>query len=208
MRGFVVAIVCGSVNLAIAQPGGDPDGPPMAPPMQPQPYALPSPRPPGPAPGGARVTFVSASEQRWDVRLDDSAVCTTPCQLYVEPLHFVTMHSHARQPTRLAVGTLPPGDLIVTAKPRNEPLFVTGLTFTTLGGMAAVTGITLTAVGCSQQADHPTMCKAGLITGAAGLLVTFGSIRMIQQSLPTVSIGPAIARPYYGGNQVGLAGRF
>jgi hypothetical protein len=106
------------------------------------------------------------------------------------------MHSHARQPTRLAVGALPAGDLIVTAKPRNEPLFAVGVTFTSLGGMAAITGITL------------TMCKAGLITGAVGLAVTFGSIRMIQQSLPTVSIGAATAQPYVAPNQVGLAGRF
>ena len=134
-------------------------------------------------------------------------MCTTPCAIYVEPLRYITMHSHDRNPQKLSVGHLPPGDFMVTAKPRAEGLFATGVTFTTLGGMAAVTGITLTAVGCSQT-GHPTMCHAGLITGGIGLAVTFGSIRMIQQSLPKVSIGPATAQPYTTGTQVGLVGRF
>lgn len=194
LRIACVAIVLGSAALANAQPGPEYQPPPHAPPQ------------PQPQPGGARVTFVSDSEKRWDVRIDDSAVCTTPCAIYVEPLHFVTMHSHDPHPQKLSVGQLPAGDVMVTAKPRADGLFATGVTFTSLGGMAAVTGITLTAVGCSS--DRPTMCRAGLITGGIGLAVTFGSIRMIQQALPKVTVGPARAQPYVAGSQVGLAGSF
>jgi hypothetical protein len=102
---------------------------------------------------GARATFVSTTEKRFDVRLDDNAVCTTPCSIYVEPLRYITMHSHEERgrPTKLSVGHLPAGDLMITAKPRSEGLFATGVTFTSLGSVAAVTGITLAAVGCSGE---------------------------------------------------------
>jgi hypothetical protein len=149
---------------------------------------------------------VSSSETRWDVRLDNDAVCSTPCSIYVEPGRFVTLHTQERHPSKVSVGYIPPGDFVVTAKPRAQGTFATGVTFTALGGMAAVTGITLTAVGCST--DRSGMCKAGIITGVAGLLVTAGSIRLIQSSLPTATIGPARAQPYATGNQVGLAGTF
>jgi hypothetical protein len=162
-----------------------------------------------PQQSGARATFVSTTEKRFDVRIDDNAVCTTPCSIFVEPLRYITMHSHEERgrPTKLSVGHLPAGDVMITAKPRSEGLFATGVTFTSLGGVAAVTGITLTAVGCSSD-DRRGMCRAGLITGGIGLAVTFGSIRMIQRSLPTVHVGPATGQPYVANNQVGLAGSF
>jgi hypothetical protein len=152
----------------------------------------------------ARVTFVSTTEKRWDVRLGDDAVCTTPCAIPVDPLHFVTMYSHDVRPTRLRVGHLPPGDLVVTARPRATGAFATGVTFTSLGGAALVTGITLIAVGCSTDRDG--MCTAGMITGLAGAAVTAASIQLIRSSLPRVQVGRAT--PYVATGHVGVAGAF
>jgi hypothetical protein len=176
-------------------------------------FAQPSEGPPGYAQGApvappeaTNVTFVSSTEKRWDVRLDDSAVCTTPCAIAVPPLHFVTLHSHDIRPTKLSVGYLPRGDVLVSAKPRDDGPFAAGVTFTSLGGMALVTGITLTAVGYGT--DNGAMRTAGLITGVAGAAVTAGGIQLIRKALPTVHVGPGRAQPYVTAGQVGLAGSF
>jgi hypothetical protein len=214
-------IVCGLLATArssFAQPGAQDPQPQPYPPPPPQPYA---PQPYGPPPGapayaqpspmppqagGARTTFVSTTEKRLDVRLDSNAVCTTPCSLYVEPGRFVTLHLQDLPRSKLSVGYMPPGDFVVTAKPRADGAFATGVTFTALGGAAVVTGITLTAVGFGTHNNG--MRTAGLITGLSGLAVTAYSIPLIKRSLPTASIGPAHGQPYAAPNQVGLAGSF
>ena len=175
--------------------------PPADPSMQPPPPT------PQPAAGGAtRATFVSTGEARWDVRVDNNAVCTTPCSVLIDPLHFISLSSQDRGGARLSVGYLPAGDVLVQAKPRAEGPFAAGVTFTALSGMGLVTGITLTAVGCAT--DRQTMCNAGLITGAASGIALYLSIDLLVRSLPRVSVGPAQASPYATGNSVGLAGRF
>ncbi len=154
---------------------------------------------------GSRATFVSTAEMRRDVRLDGNAVCTTPCSIFVEPLRFVTLHSQARAPTRLSVGHLPAGDVFVRAQPRAEGKFAAGVTFTTLAGMGLVTGITLTAVGCSTDRDR--MCTAGKITGVASAVGLYLSIKLIQSAMPRIHVGPG-ARPYVGHDGAGIAGAF
>jgi hypothetical protein len=222
MRKSICWIVLGLLAApAAAQPGQPPGGAPPpypAPAPEPSPYAQPprdaQPMPPPPTtmasqqpvPGATRATFVSTGEARWDVRLDNNAVCTTPCSLLIEPMHFVTLASQERSPSRLAVGYLPAGDLLVQAKPRSEGAFAAGVVFTTFSGMGLATGISLTAVGYG--ADHPTMAKAGLITGVASAVGLYLSIDLLRSSLPRVSVGPAQARPYAAGNAVGLAGTF
>jgi hypothetical protein len=224
MRKSICWIVLGLLAApAAAQPGQTPSGPAPAPPpmppdsQQPMPPEASQPMPPEsqqpmppqqpmPAQQPTRATFVSAGEARWDVRLDNNAVCSTPCSLLIDPMHFVTMSSQERSPSRVSVGYLPPGDVIVQAKPRAEGAFAAGVTFTTLSGMGLVTGITLTAVGCAT--DRSTMCKAGLITGGASAVALYLSIDLLRRSLPSVSVGPAQARPYAAGNGVGLAGTF
>ncbi|HEU0032104.1 MAG TPA: hypothetical protein VFQ53_15830 [Kofleriaceae bacterium] len=188
-----------SAGTAAAQPGVTPpvDNPAPA-------YSEPAPPPGPPPPPSSRVTFVSTGATRWDVRIDDNAVCTTPCSIPIEPMRFVTMHSHDRHPIKLDVGYVPDGDVLVRAKPRDNGAFATGITFTTLGGAAAVTGITLFAVGSAT--DNGTMYRAGLITGVIGLGVTAGSIQLIRRSLPRAHVGRA--QPYVAGTQVGLAGAF
>lgn len=186
----MVMLLCATAS---AQPGPD------------SPYPV-DPAAGGYAQPGSRATFVSTTEKRWDVRIDQNAACTTPCALVLEPGHFVTMHSQDPHPQKLSVGYIPPGDVIVNAKPRSDGAFATAVTFTSLGGAAVVTGITLTAVGCST--DRDTMCRAGLITGLSGALVLGVFIPMIQRSLPKATIGPAQGQPYVNGQGAGFAGTF
>ena len=80
-------------------------------------------------------------------------------------------------------------------------MYATGIVFTSLSGMALVTGITLTAVGCAT--DHDGMCTAGLITGGVGAVGLYGSIYLMRKALPRFSVGPA--RPYVSGTQVGVS---
>ncbi|MBA2541168.1 MAG: hypothetical protein H0V17_16120, partial [Deltaproteobacteria bacterium] len=171
MMRLACLLVLGLGSTAVAQPGAQ-DPPPYPYNTPPQEYAEPS-SPAQPIGGGARTTFVSTTEKRWDVRIDSNALCSTPCSLYVEPGRFVTLHSQDRHPQKLSVGYLPPGDHLVNAKPRSDGAFATGVTFTSIGGAALVTGITLTSIGCFVP-DRRSMCTAGLITGIAGAVVTAG----------------------------------
>lgn len=207
MRMSISVIVLGLLAAtAGAQPGQAPVIPPYQPPYQQPPPDAQAMPPERALPGVARATFVSTGDARWDVRLDNDAVCTTPCAVDVEPMRYVSLHSQERTPAHLAVGYLPPGDVLVEAKPRARGAFAAGVTFTSLSGMGLATGITLTAVGCAT--DRPTMCRAGLITGAASAVGLYLSIDLLRSSLPRVSIGPAQASPYVAGNTVGFAGRF
>ena len=159
-----------------------------------------------PQPNTTRATFVSTGDARWDVRINNNAVCSTPCALFVHPTHFVTLHSQERAPTALSVGYLPAGDVVVQAKPRAQGAFAAGVTFTALSGMGLATGITLTAVGCAT--DRRGMCTAGLITGGLSGAALYLSIDLILRARPRFDIGPAQAQPYATANSVGLAGRF
>lgn len=216
MRKLTCTIALGLLAApAAAQPGAAPQ--PYPPPPQEPPPPLPAdygapPQPPPdpygqPAPAGAtRATFVSTGEGRWDVRIDNNAVCTTPCALVIEPMRYVTLHSQDPRPIRFAVGHLPPGEVLVQAKPRANGAFATGVTFTSLSGMGLATGITLTAVGCAT--DRRGMCTAGLITGGVSAVGLYLSIDLLRSSLPRLHVGPARATPYAAGNTVGLTGQF
>jgi hypothetical protein len=80
------------------------------------------------------------------------------------------------------------------------------VTFTSLGGAAAVTGITLMSVGCS--IENRAMCTAGLITGIAGGVALAAFIPMIKSSMAKASVLPAHAQPYVSGQTAGLTGSF
>lgn len=143
---------------------------------------------PGP-PGTVKVGFASGTQEaRFDVYLDDQASCTTPCDRWVDPARPVVMRS--RQDEKLNLPPLPAnkGPLQVTAYPTSRGALATGITFTSLGGVAIATGITLTAIGCSS--GRKGMCAAGLITGGAGVPLTGGSILLILGALPRTEIQP------------------
>ena len=196
-------------GTAFAQPGQvyDPNAPTAPPPDYPaaQPEAYPPPQQPyQPQANSTHATFMSTGETRWDVRVDGNAVCTTPCSLYIEPLRYVTMHSQDHAPQKLQAGYLPQGDVLVRAQPKAQGAFAAGVTFTALTGMGLVTGITLTAVGCSTERDG--MCTAGLITGAASAVGLYLSIGLIRGAMPRLKIDRT--QPYATGNTVGVAHRF
>jgi hypothetical protein len=146
----------------------------------------------GPA-GTIRVDLVSGNAgARWDVYYDDEVVCTTPCSKWLDPAHPILFRTrdegrYGRGADRVRVPDLMPfastGMVQVQAHPTSDGKLATGIVFTSFGGMAAITGIALAGVGCS-DADRAGMCKAGAITGLVGAVVTAGSIMMILDSLP------------------------
>lgn len=146
----------------------------------------------GPA-GTIKVDLVSANASaRWDVYYDDEVVCTTPCAKWLDPAHPLLFRTrdegrYGRGSDRIRVPDLMPfastGMVQVAAHPTSEGKLATGIVFTSFGGMAAITGVALAGVGCS-DADRSGMCTAGAITGIIGGLVTAGSIMMILDSMP------------------------
>jgi len=162
----------------------------------------PQPRPQQHAP--TRATFVSTGEQKWDVWIDQQPACATPCSIGVAPLQFVALRTQEHNPIRLDVGYLPQGDLMVSAKPFSQGLYAGGIIMTTFAGMGVATGVTLTAVGCST--DHPTMCRAGIITTIPSAVGLYLGISWMRKALPRWNVERA--QPYVAGNQVGVAGRF
>jgi hypothetical protein len=145
----------------------------------------------------------------WEVMVDQQGACWTPCQLMLDGPHWVTMRSRDRRPIRLEVGELGRAPAAVTAHDLQTGKYATGITFTALGGMAVVTGVTLAAVGCST--DRSGMCTAGLISGGAGAAVTLGGIWLMQNALPRFEVRALERRGlslYSTGRGGGIAGRF
>jgi hypothetical protein len=100
--------------------------------------------------------------------------------------HWITVRTRERHPLRLEVGQLGSAPASVTTHDLSTGMYATGITFTTLGGMALVTGITLTAIGCSS--DRSGLCTAGLISGGAGIATTLGGVWLMRAALPRVQI--------------------
>lgn len=151
-------------------------------------------------PGTVKVDFVAAdASSRWDVYADDVVICTTPCQHYVsaerpimlrareEPMfgsadkvQVVNLLSHSGE-----------GRLQLQAYPTNRGRLATGITFTALTGMGAITGITLTAAGCGSNDNlRSGMCKPGLVTMVVSLPLLAGSIWLILDSMPRAEVVP------------------
>jgi len=170
----------------------------------------------GPA-GTIKVDLVSSNASaRWDVYYDDQVVCTTPCSKWLDPsrpLLFRTRDEgyYGRGADKVRVSDLMPfaatGMVQVQAVPTAQGKFATGVVFTSFGGMAVVTGIALTAVGCSGSSSG--MCSGGAITLGIGGLVTAGSIMMMLDALPHAEFrvpGGSVASVTFGPGFA--AGRF
>jgi hypothetical protein len=152
---------------------------------------------PGP-PGSVRVDFLSASDSvRWDVYVDDQATCTTPCARWVDPNRPLLLRTREDAPDKLLVGRLDAGagPLQVSARPLARGQLATGVVFTALGGLAVLTGITLTAIGCSSD-DRAGMCTAGLVSLGSGAVVTGGAIWIMLGARARVGV-----RPIFGGGE-------
>lgn len=149
-------------------------------------------------PGTVKVDLVSANPSaRWDVYYDDAVICTTPCSRWLDPARPLLLRTRdnrfMRPPEKIFVPDLEAaagsGGVQVQAHDTSIGKQVTGITFTTFGGMALVTGIALSAVGCGGETSQG-MCTAGTTTLAAGLAVTLGSVWLILDSLPRAEIRP------------------
>ncbi len=154
----------------------------------------------GPA-GTVRVDLASANAStRWDVYYDDSVICTTPCSRWLDPARPLMFRS--RDDGRFGMGSerihvrdlslhAGAGAVQVQAHGTSNGQMVTGITFTTFGGMAVITGIALSAVGCGGGTfSSRGMCTGGLVTLGAGAATTAMSISLILDSLPKAEIRP------------------
>jgi hypothetical protein len=116
------------------------------------------------------VEFVSDdSGVRWDIEADGRTLCQTPCSQVIDPTRSYLLRASGgfmQQEQRVIVPELATignrDHLTVRARPRSLAKLATGATVTSLGGIAAATGITLLSVGYGT--DDKTMGKAGVIT--------------------------------------------
>lgn len=149
-------------------------------------------------PGTVKVDFVSGNPaSRWDVYADDQVICTTPCARFVHPARPLMLRTRddgwMASPDKVHVASLVDAgagaQLQLRAQPTARGELATGITFTTFSGMAVITGITLSSLGCiAGRSDG--MCTGGLISLGAGGLALAGSIWLILDSLPHAEIRP------------------
>lgn len=148
--------------------------------------------------GTVKVDLVSANPStRWDVYYDDEVICSTPCARWLDPSRPLLLRSRdgafGRGAERLAVRDLEAhaGAVQIAAHGTSHGKMATGITFTSLGGMAVVTGIALTAIGCGGSDGSSGLCTGGLVTLGAGAAVTGGAISLILDALPRTEIRTA-----------------
>jgi hypothetical protein len=146
-------------------------------------------------PGTVKVDFVSANPAgRWDVYADDKVICTTPCAEWVAADRPILLRAREeaflQAPDKVQVPNLlahsGEARLQLQAHPTARGELAAGIVFASFAGMAAITGITLTSVGC--LADHSGFCTPGLITLGVSAPLVVGSIWMILDSMPRAEV--------------------
>jgi len=145
-----------------------------------------------PPPGMVNVSVQSEDGQQWQVRTA-SERCVTPCTAQVsdaETLRLMNKNDDRILVPALAVEAPNTQHVMLVAEGTHTGEQANGIVFTTLGGMALVTGITLTAVGCSNTAERGGMCTAGLITGGVALPLTAFAIWLIVDAQPKAHVIP------------------
>jgi hypothetical protein len=165
------------------------------------------------APGMVKVRFLPVDASRkWEVMVGDRALCTTPCEKWVDPaMPFSFKHDPGfwQQNSIIDVPDLraeAKADRVeVKAEPRNTAQFVGGILVTTFSGIAVVTGTALTAVGCPSGGST---CAPGLITLPIGLAGLVPGIWMIASSSPTVEVRPWTSTPLPTARGPSLYGTF
>ena len=149
-------------------------------------------------PGTVKVDFISAHAQgRWDVYIDDKVACTTPCTRWVDPSRPVLLQSRQGSSLGSALEEIQvpdlgqyaaAGPLQLRAHPTSQAAQLTGITVSGLGGMAMMTGITLSAVSCPTGREE--LCRGSLLTLGAGTLITAGAIWLMLEAAPRARILP------------------
>jgi len=149
-----------------------------------------------PPPGMAQVQVVSDFEdQTWDVFAGQDHVCTTPCNTWLDPRRSIFLQARGNPRDEIYLPGLgqeawQARNAVVVASGSCHGKYVNGVVFTSLGGMGLITGITLTAIGCSDTQRRGGMCTAGLITGGISLPVTAIFIWMLVDSGPKADVFP------------------
>lgn len=143
--------------------------------------------------GKVDVNVVADDDVTWSVYGTGQAPCLTPCPLRLEATRGLTLESPRGY--TVSLGTLGEAAIrarraLVVAQPPSEAKRVNGIVFTSLGGMGLVTGIALSAVGCSNVQARGGLCTAGLITGGVTGLLTAAAIFLILDSVPQADVVP------------------
>ena len=148
-------------------------------------------------PGTVKVDFVSANPAgRWDVYSDDKVICTTHCAEWVNADRPILLRAREeaflQAPDKVQVPNLlahaGEGRLQLQAHPTARSELAAGIVFTSFAGMAAITGVTLTSLGC--LGDHSGLCTGGLITLGVSAPLVAGSIWLILDSMPRAEVLP------------------
>lgn len=151
---------------------------------------------PEPPPGMVEVDFVSNERGRiWDVYVGDNLVCRTPCLRAFparESFFLESQRGEAIFIPEVGPEAAKARRALVVAESTHSGKRVNGIVFTTLGGMGLITGITLTAAGCSNLSERAAMCNAGLITGGISLPLTAAAIWMIVDARPRAHVLPIL----------------
>jgi hypothetical protein len=148
--------------------------------------------------GQIEVRFMTGDpEITWEVVIDNKPVCATPCTRFVHPASPVLLRekdaSFLRGQAIREVDSLQdhvaeaPLDLVVHSK--HTARRAAGITFVSLSGVAAATGITLTAVGFA--GDSKGVSTAGLIIAPIGLVSLGGSLWFFLSTPQNYDVYPA-----------------
>lgn len=144
------------------------------------------------------ATFLSTDSSSWDVLVDRRPACATPCSLQLPPRQFVVLQSSDGD-QRLDVGYLPAGSVVVKGTSRRAGRRALGVTSVVLAGAAIISGIAITAAGCSTEFGG--LCVGGLITSAVGGLGLYGSVVLIRSGSASASVArgvPEVSAAYVG----------
>jgi len=166
-------------------------------------------------PGTVKVDFVAGdADTVWNVLAGGQVLCTTPCSQWMPPSTPLILREPESSFFDPAESVEVPdlrkhsaeGPLEVRAETSSFGLWATGVTLTSLSGMAAVAGIVMLAVGCPSTRDgsmnEPGLCTAGAVTGPIGVAGLVPSIWLIlaagahAEVLPGQHLAPrAVSRP-------------
>jgi hypothetical protein len=143
-------------------------------------------------PGLVDVKIVSDDLHPWSVSSGDAPLCTTPCTSRVGAAQDLLLRSgrYTLYLPDLGPDVAVAQRAVVIAEGASRGERTNGIVWTTFGGIGLVTGITLTAVGCSDTDSRGGTCVAGLITGGASALLTAAAIWMIVDALPKAHVIP------------------
>jgi len=144
-------------------------------------------------PGTLKVKFLPVeADQKWDVMVGDRAICTAPCEKWVDPVMPYTLKydpGFFKENQYIEVPDLRPHlaeeRVEVKVRPTRGAEQVLGILVTTFAGLAIAAGTPLAAVGCGHDG---AMCESGIITLVGGIAGLFPGIWMIVDAKAEVNV--------------------